>query len=95
MATPQQRKSIYQEDRLDLARHAYRKTQIDSIQTTATTYNVPRTTLQTLVHGFPPYRGSHTVNHLLIITEEEILVRWILDMIIAGNIGKEERYLYC
>jgi hypothetical protein len=80
MATPQQRKLIYQEGRLDLARHAYRQAQIDSIRTTATTYNVPRTTLQTRVHGIPPKRGSRAVNRLLIFTEEETLVRWILDM---------------
>jgi hypothetical protein len=80
MATPQQQVASYKEGRLDLAMQAYHQGQFKSVKAVASAYDVPRTTLRDRLAGIKPKLGSIAKNRLLIPTEEDTLVQWILSM---------------
>ena len=80
MATPDQEALLYKEGRLELAIQAYQRGEIRSYTKAAATYDIPRNTIKRRISGVPPQRGSISKNRLLIPTEEESLVQWVLSL---------------
>ena len=80
MATSDQRAALYKEGRLELAIQAYQRGKVRSYSEAATTYDVSRATIQRRISGIPSQRGSTSKNRLLMPTEEESLVQWILSL---------------
>ena len=69
-----------QEIRIFLVIQTIRINQKMSIRRTVKTYDVPRTTLHNQIEGCTPKAEERNVQHNLISTEEETLVRHILDL---------------
>ena len=69
-----------QEARILLAIQVIRTNQEMSIRCTVKTYDVPQTTLRDRMKGCVPKAEERNVRHNLTPTEEEILVRYILDL---------------
>jgi predicted DNA-binding WGR domain protein len=80
MATLQQQVALHREGRLDLAIQAYHQGRFKSVKAAASAYDVPRTTLRDRLAGIKPKLGSIAKNRLLMPTEEETLVQWILSI---------------
>ena len=80
MATPQQQEALYKEGRLVLALQAYKQGQIKSIEGAAKLYDVPLRTAQCRAAGVQPKCGSHALNRLLTLVQEDSLKQWILSM---------------
>jgi hypothetical protein len=69
-----------QEARIILAMEATRTTKKMNITRAAKTYNVPRSTLRDRLRGHVPLAERRNAQHKLTLTEEETLVRYILDL---------------
>ena len=69
-----------QEARIRLAIQAIRTNQEMSIRRAVKTYDVPQTTLRDRMKGCTPKTEERKVQHNLILTEEEMFVRHILDL---------------
>ena len=54
--------------------------QITSVQAAAKSYDIPRTTLTQRYRGRVEQRDAQQFNRKLTVTEESVLVRWILSM---------------
>jgi hypothetical protein len=80
MATQQQQVTIQKEGRLESAIQAYNQGHFSSYSAAAKAYDITRSTLQRRLIGTQARFGSIARNRLLTLTEEEILVRWILSM---------------
>jgi hypothetical protein len=80
MPLPPQQAALYREGRLDLATQAYKKGQFKSVQAAALAIDVRRTTLRARLTRIQPKLGSTAKNRLLIPTEEDSVVQWILSM---------------
>jgi hypothetical protein len=80
MAPPTSQEALYQEGRIDLAKHAYQLGSFKSVSAAATAYDVPRKTLSDRLKGKKPKRGSILKNRILTTTEEEHLLQWILSI---------------
>ena len=66
--------------RLELAIQAVRNGQITSIQKAAQLYDIPRTTLRDRLNGGQEQALSNRTKRKLTVTEEDILLQWILTM---------------
>jgi hypothetical protein len=80
MSTSKQQAALYKEGRLDLAVQAYQRGDFQSYTAAVKAYDVPRKTLQRRILGVQPKLGSITLNRLLLTTEEDTLIQWILSM---------------
>jgi hypothetical protein len=80
MAPPHTQNSREKEGRIDLARHGLKKNQFSSRREAARVCRVADRTLGRRIKGVRPKRGSRAPNNLLLLIEEEELVRWILSM---------------
>ena len=69
-----------QEGRLQLANKAIQDGIFNSIREAARAYDVPHSTLTRRVQGIAPKRGTPAATRKLTQQEEDVLVRWILDM---------------
>ena len=69
-----------QEARIILAMEATRTTKKMNITRAAKTYNVPPSTLRDRLRGHVLLAERHNAQHKLTLTEEETLVRYILDL---------------
>ena len=72
--------SSNQEGRIVLALSAYRQGQFRSLQRAAKAYNIPHSTLTTRYHGITYRLDSRNMRHNLTTTEEQTIVRYILDL---------------
>lgn len=72
--------SLDQEARIQLALAAYEAKEVSSIRQAATTFNVPRATLQDRIHGRKPNKTSKTHLQRLTPKEEESVVRAIYQL---------------
>jgi membrane-bound lytic murein transglycosylase B len=68
------------EGRLSLAIASYRNNLKQSLRTLARTYDVPKSTLHTRLHGTQPQLETVSVRRKLSPSEEQSLVQWILDL---------------
>lgn len=73
-----------QEARIVLAIEAIQSSQKISLRTAAKLYNVPRSTLSDRMNGHSTIRERRPANHKLTETEEEVIVRYILDLDARG-----------
>lgn len=80
MTTPQQQANLQKEGRLELELQAYQSNQFWMPTAAAKAYDVPRTTLLWCIRGVKPQLGSISKHWLLMPTEEETLLWWILLM---------------
>jgi hypothetical protein len=80
MAPPHTQKSIQKEARIDLAINGIKKKQFSSQRHATRVCKVVRSTLQGRLKGVRPRKGSPAKNRLLRQTEEDELVRWILEI---------------
>lgn len=80
MSQPTSVQLASKEGRMALAINSYNSGYFTSIRSTADTYDVPESTLQTRLKGRPSRQEYRSVNHNLTDTEELILVDWILSM---------------
>ena len=71
---------VQQEGRLQLAIKALRNDEFDSVREAARMYDVPRATLTRRLHGVPLKRGMPAATRKLTQQEEDVLVKWILDI---------------
>lgn len=71
---------MHQEGRIQLASQALRRRQIKSVTAAARAYAVPRTTLRSRLNGRVSRDESRANGHKLSRNEEEVLVKWLLDM---------------
>ena len=78
---PQQRSlQLAKEGRIDLAIASYQSNPTRSLRRLALSFDVPRSTLQTRLHGVKPKREIVSVNRKLSPSEEQSLVQWILEL---------------
>src|SRR5579862_249391 len=77
MAPPHRAERVQKEGRIALAVNAIRKNQFSSGRSAASTYIVPRTTLQDRLKGRLPQLGSRSKTRLLLECEESVLISWI------------------
>src|SRR6266700_479668 len=82
---------VNQEGRIDLAISAYKNGQIPSISEAARTFEVPRTTLHYRIQGRVTSTAKNQKQHQLTPSEEESLVKWILDL---DKRGRPPRHAY-
>ena len=80
MAPPHTQNLPIQEGRYDLARHGLENNQFSSQREAARVWKVKPTTLRRRLDGIGPKRGSRAPNNLLLPTEEEGLIQWVLAM---------------
>ena len=80
MSTSKQQAALYKEGRLDPAVQAYKRGDFQSYTAAANAYDVPRKTLQRRLLGVQPKLGSIATNRLLLTTEEDTLIQWILSI---------------
>jgi len=80
MATLQRQAAIQKEGRIELALQAYQQGQFSTSITAAKMYDVMRSTLQQCIINISSKLDSISKKHLLMSTEEESLVQWILLM---------------
>ena len=66
--------------RLELAIQAVKTGQITSVRKAAQSYDIPRSTLQTRLHGTKQCSIANRTKRKLTETEEETLLQWILTM---------------
>ena len=72
--------SSNQEGRILLALTAYHQRQFQSLRRVAQVYNVPHATLTRRYHGIMSRSNSRPIQHKLSTTEEQTIVRYILDL---------------
>ncbi|RAR00893.1 plasma membrane calcium-transporting atpase 2 [Stemphylium lycopersici] len=79
---PRQQRSIQtsREGRLSLAIASYRNNPKQSVRALAAAYDVPKSTLQTRLHGVQPRSEILSTRRKLSPIEEQSLVQWILDL---------------
>jgi hypothetical protein len=79
---PRQQRSVQtsREGRISLALASYYNNPKQSIYSLAKAYDVPKSTLQTRLHGTQPRAEIASVNRKLSPIEEQSLVHWILDL---------------
>ncbi|KAH8632595.1 hypothetical protein IG631_11229 [Alternaria alternata] len=79
---PRQQRSIQtsREGRLSLAIASYRNYPKQSVRALAAAYDVPKSTLQTRLHGVQPRSEILSTRRKLSPIEEQSLVQWILDL---------------
>ena len=80
MAQPNNAQSASKEGRIALAINAYKLGSFTSIRNAATTYDIPRSTLQARLQGRVPQQEIRSANLKLTDTEELTLINWILSM---------------
>ena len=68
------------EARMTLAIDAMRKSPNLSLRSTARTYRVPYSTLSTRINGHTALSERRPASHKLTEIEEEVLIRYILDL---------------
>jgi hypothetical protein len=68
------------EGRISQAIASYRNSPRRSLRALATAYDIPRSTLQTRLHGTQPQSETTSVNRKLHPIEEQSFVQWILDL---------------
>lgn len=78
MPPPLQQEASYEEGRIDLARQAYEQGKFQTPGAAAKSFDVKPKKLKRRIAGIQPRRGSIAKNRLLMPTEEESLVQWIL-----------------
>ena len=84
MAQPPYSCSAYKEADMLLAIQAFDSGQIKSMRRAASTFNVPRSTLQTRCTGITPRRDCQPKSKKLTKLEEEVIVGYILDLDLRG-----------
>ena len=78
---PQQRpQQSSREGRISLAIASYYNNPLQSLRALATSYDIPRSTLQTRLRGTQPRSETTSVNRKLLAVEEQSLIQWILDL---------------
>jgi hypothetical protein len=77
-------KSAQNEGKIELAISDLKNGRIRSIREAASIYIIPRTTLQDRLHGVPFQHTKRGSNHKLTQSEEESLIRWVLDLTKRG-----------
>ncbi|KAF7573312.1 hypothetical protein PtrM4_082170 [Pyrenophora tritici-repentis] len=79
---PRRQRSIQtsREGRLSLAIASYRNNPKQSVRALAAAYDVPKSTLQTRLHGVQPRSEILSTRRKLSPIEEQSLVQWILDL---------------
>ena len=80
MPPHQRSQSLLREGRIDLAIQSLKSKPHQSIRALALAYNVPRSTLQTRLHGIQSKHETTSVNLKLSPIEKQSLVQWILDL---------------
>ncbi|KAK1916401.1 hypothetical protein P3342_004220 [Pyrenophora teres f. teres] len=80
MPRQQHTQQTSREGRIRLAIADYQNNPQKSVRALAVAYDVPRSTLQTRLHGTQPRSEIVSVNRKLLATEEHSLVDWILDL---------------
>ena len=80
MSQQQNAESSNQEGRILLALSAYRKGQFRSLRSAAEAYTVPHMTLTRRYHGITYRSDSRPIQHKLTTTEEQTIIRYILDL---------------
>ncbi|KKA22392.1 hypothetical protein T310_3598 [Rasamsonia emersonii CBS 393.64] len=80
ICTAKAKKALKLEGKIEAAISAYKKKQIPSIKETAHLFGVPYTTLQSRLKGRPARVNLRANSHKLTANEEEMLVKWILDL---------------
>ena len=76
---PIDRATFMSESRLLLAINAIQSTPKLSIRRAAKLYNIPRSTLQARMAGRVAKYDSHNARSILTVTEEEVIVQYVLD----------------
>jgi hypothetical protein len=77
-------KSAQNEGKIELAISDLKNGRIRSIREAARIYTIPRTTLQDRLHGVPFQHAIRASNHKLTQSEEDSLVKWVLDLTRRG-----------
>ena len=80
MPSTQGSKSLQKEARLVLAKHALQNNQISSLRKAESAYDTPKSTLHDRLKGATPRSESNLRKRKLKLSEEEALVKWILDL---------------
>jgi hypothetical protein len=80
MSQPTSTQFASKEGRMALAIKSYKSGDFTSIREAAAMYDIPKSTLQTRLHGTLPQHEIRSVNHKLTDTEELTLIDWILSM---------------
>jgi hypothetical protein len=80
MATQQRQEALFEEGRIDLARHNLQIGRFQTPHASAIAFDVSRKKLKNRIAGIGPRVGSIAKNRLLTPTEEQTLVQWILLM---------------
>ena len=71
---------LQKEGRLSLAIAAIQRDQIQHVYSAAKLYNTPLSTLQDRLAGALPQAAANAKKRKLLLTEEQSLVQWILDL---------------
>jgi membrane-bound lytic murein transglycosylase B len=80
MTSTQNQESRQKEGRLLFAKQAVQNNRISSIRKAATSYDIPRTTLQRRLDGTASQSASNSQKRKLQPSEEKALVEWILSL---------------
>ncbi|EED11907.1 conserved hypothetical protein [Talaromyces stipitatus ATCC 10500] len=75
-----QKNSAEQEGRIPLAISDLKNGRIRSVRKAAEIYNISRSTLQNRINGMPYRAEKHANNHKLTQSEEDSLVKWVIDL---------------
>src|SRR5204863_8391145 len=80
MSQPQNASVTEQEGRIELALKAYKQGQFKRLRRAADAFNVPHSTLTDRFNGKLPRPTKRANGHKLTTTEEQTIVRYILDL---------------